>query len=128
MKLGDLNTNELAERIEGFTYLMQQAFQDEFEANPEFAESGTTWTLAYFVSSFAVVATRRRFALLSVARRHDGPRLDRPYRRAGVHRGRRVGRDRRQVRPHAHALLWLRIRTTPGPTSIICGCKRATNC
>jgi protein phosphatase len=56
MKLGDLNSNELSERIEGFTYLMQQAFLDEFEANPEFAESGTTWTCAYFVSSFAVVA------------------------------------------------------------------------
>jgi protein phosphatase len=56
MKLGDLNTNELAERIEGFTYMMQQAFDDEFHSNPEFAESGTTWTCAYFVSSFAVVA------------------------------------------------------------------------
>lgn len=57
MKLGDLNTNELTERIEGFTYLMQQAFDDEFQSNPELAESGTTWTCAYFVSSFAVVAT-----------------------------------------------------------------------
>jgi len=56
MKLGDLDSNELSERIEGFTYLMQQAFLDEFDANPEFAESGTTWTCAYFVSSFAVVA------------------------------------------------------------------------
>ncbi len=56
MKLGDLNTNELAERIEGFTYEMQQAFDDESQANPEFAESGTTWTCAYLVSSFAVVA------------------------------------------------------------------------
>jgi serine/threonine protein phosphatase PrpC len=56
MKLGDLNTSELAERIEGFTYLMQKAFEDEFEAKPEFAHSGTTWTCAYFVSSFAVVA------------------------------------------------------------------------
>lgn len=56
MKLGDLNSDELAERIEGFTYLMQKAFLDEFGANPAFAESGTTWTCAYFVSSFAVVA------------------------------------------------------------------------
>jgi protein phosphatase len=56
MRLGDLNTNELAERIEGFTYMMQQAFEDEYQANPAFGESGTTWTCAYFVSSFAVVA------------------------------------------------------------------------
>jgi protein phosphatase len=56
MKLEDLSSNELGERIEGFTYMMQQTFQDEFEANPELAESGTTWTCAYFVSSFAVVA------------------------------------------------------------------------
>lgn len=56
MKLADLNTDELAERIEGFSHLMQQAFLDEFQADPEFAESGTTWTCAYFVSSFAVVA------------------------------------------------------------------------
>ena len=42
MKLADLNTEELAERIEGFTYLMQQAFLDEFQANPQFGDSGTT--------------------------------------------------------------------------------------
>ena len=56
MRLGDLNTRELEERIEGFTHLMQQAFFDEFGADPQFAESGTTWTCACFVSSFAVVA------------------------------------------------------------------------
>jgi len=56
MKLADLNSNELVERIEGFTHLMQQAFHDEFGTNPEFAKSGTTWTCAYFVSSFAIVA------------------------------------------------------------------------
>jgi PPM family protein phosphatase len=56
MKLADLNTHELSERVEGFTYMMQKAFEDEVEANPEFADSGTTWTLAYLVSSFAVVA------------------------------------------------------------------------
>ena len=41
MKLGDLNSHELAERIEGFTYLMQQAFRDEFADKPEFAGSGS---------------------------------------------------------------------------------------
>jgi len=56
MKLADLNTHELSERVEGFTYMMQKAFEEEVEANPEFADSGTTWTCAYFVSSFAVVA------------------------------------------------------------------------
>jgi len=56
MKLGDLNTHELTERIEGYSHLMQQAFLHEFETNPEFGNSGTTWTVAYFVSSFAVVA------------------------------------------------------------------------
>jgi protein phosphatase len=35
---------------------MQQAFVQEFESNPEFGQSGTTWTSAYFVSSFAVIA------------------------------------------------------------------------
>jgi serine/threonine protein phosphatase PrpC len=56
MKLGNLNTDELTERIEGFTHQMQQAFLDEFQANPQFGDSGTTWTSAYFVSSFAVIA------------------------------------------------------------------------
>jgi protein phosphatase len=56
MKLADLNTRELSERVEGFTYMMQKAFEEEVESNREFAESGTTWTCAYFVSSFAVVA------------------------------------------------------------------------
>ena len=45
MKLADLNTHELSERVEGFTYMMQKAFEEEVEANPEFADSGTTWTL-----------------------------------------------------------------------------------
>jgi PPM family protein phosphatase len=56
MKLADLDTPELSERVEGFTYLMQKAFAEEVESNPQFADSGTTWTLAYLVSSFAVVA------------------------------------------------------------------------
>ena len=56
MKLGDLNTTELAERIAGFTHLMQKAFLDEYEANPQVGSSGTTWTVAYLVSSFAVLA------------------------------------------------------------------------
>jgi PPM family protein phosphatase len=55
MRLGDLASGELAERIEGFTYLMQQAFVNEFHTNPDFGDSGTTWTCAYFVSSFAAV-------------------------------------------------------------------------
>ena len=56
MKVQDLESSELSERIEGFVYLMQQAFVDEFRANPQFGESGTTFTCAYLVSSFAVVA------------------------------------------------------------------------
>jgi protein phosphatase len=56
MKVQDLSAVELSERIEGFTYLMQQAFVEEFQNNPQFGESGTTWTAAYFVSSFAAVA------------------------------------------------------------------------
>jgi len=56
MKLQDMNSAELAERIEGFIYLMQQAFVGEYKTNPQFGKSGTTWTSAYFVSSFAVVA------------------------------------------------------------------------
>jgi PPM family protein phosphatase len=55
MKLGQLNRDELTERVEAFTHLMQQAFVDEFRANPDFGDSGTTWSSAYFVSSFAVV-------------------------------------------------------------------------
>jgi PPM family protein phosphatase len=56
MKLGNLDSHELTERVEGFVYMMQQAFVHEFETNPQFGESGTTWTSAYFVSSFAVIA------------------------------------------------------------------------
>jgi protein phosphatase len=56
MKVQDLNACELSERIEGFSYLMQQAFVEEFHDNPQFGESGTTWTAAYFLSSFAAVA------------------------------------------------------------------------
>jgi PPM family protein phosphatase len=55
MKLEDMNSSELTERIEGFIYLMQQAFIEEFKSNPEFGHSGTTWTAAYFVSAFAAV-------------------------------------------------------------------------
>jgi PPM family protein phosphatase len=56
MKLGDLNSSDLAERVEAFTYMMQQSFENEFQSNPDFGYSGTTWTSAYFVSAFAVVA------------------------------------------------------------------------
>jgi PPM family protein phosphatase len=56
MRLGELNTSELEERIAGFTHLMQEAFLEEFGDDPQFSESGTTWSCACFVSSFAVVA------------------------------------------------------------------------
>jgi len=56
MKLDNLNSSELAERIEGFVYLMQQAFVQEYESNPDFRNSGTTWTAAYFVSSFVSIS------------------------------------------------------------------------
>jgi protein phosphatase len=56
MKLENLDSSELTERIEGFVYRMQQAFVHEFETNPDFTNSGTTWTSAYLVSSFAVIA------------------------------------------------------------------------
>ncbi|HVT29758.1 MAG TPA: protein phosphatase 2C domain-containing protein [Lacipirellulaceae bacterium] len=55
MKVQDMNSAELTERIEGFIYLLQQAFIDEFRSNPDFADSGTTFTAAYFVSSFAAI-------------------------------------------------------------------------
>jgi protein phosphatase len=35
---------------------MQQAFLEEFQANPKFGDSGTTWTGAYIVDTFAIVA------------------------------------------------------------------------
>jgi PPM family protein phosphatase len=56
MKLDNLSSNELTERIEGFVYMMQQAFQHEHETNPDFMNSGTTWTSAYLVSAFAAIA------------------------------------------------------------------------
>ena len=56
MKLDHMKSPELAERIEGFVYQMQEAFAQEFKTNPQFGESGTTFTCAYLVSSFAVVA------------------------------------------------------------------------
>jgi serine/threonine protein phosphatase PrpC len=55
MKVQDLNTEELTERVEGFVYMMQQAFIEEYRHNPQFALSGTTFTAAYFVGTFAVV-------------------------------------------------------------------------
>jgi protein phosphatase len=56
MKLRDLNTSELTERVEGFVYMMQQAFLHEYASNPDFSNSGTTWTSAYLVSGFAILA------------------------------------------------------------------------
>jgi protein phosphatase len=56
MKLEELGTDELTERVEGFVYLMQQAFVHEYQINPEIGQGGTTFTCAYFVSSFAIVA------------------------------------------------------------------------
>jgi PPM family protein phosphatase len=56
MKLQDMNSTELSERIEGFVYLMQQSFVEEYRQNPAFAFSGTTWTSAYLVSGFAAIA------------------------------------------------------------------------
>jgi protein phosphatase len=55
MKLRDLNSNELTERVEGYVHLMQQAFVHEHETNPNFLNSGTTFTSAYLVSSFAII-------------------------------------------------------------------------
>jgi len=56
MKLDNLDSAELTERIEGFVYMLQQAFVREHAENPQFFNSGTTFTSAYFVSSFAVVS------------------------------------------------------------------------
>lgn len=56
MKLDNLDSSELTERIEGFVYMLQQAFVHEYEANPQLANSGTTFTSAYFVSSYAAVS------------------------------------------------------------------------
>jgi protein phosphatase len=55
MKLQDLNTEEITERVEGFIYMMQQAFVEEHRVNPQFAMSGTTFTAAYFVGPYAIV-------------------------------------------------------------------------
>jgi protein phosphatase len=56
MKLEDLDSAELTERIEGFVYMLQQAFVREYQANPQLGNSGTTFTAAYFVSAFAAVS------------------------------------------------------------------------
>lgn len=56
MKLRDLNSSELSERVEAFVYMMNQAFRHEYEVNPEISQSGTTWTSAYLLSSFAILA------------------------------------------------------------------------
>lgn len=55
MKIDDLEATDLAERIEGFVYLLQQAFVHEYQQNPQFGDSGTTFTAAYFVSSFVAI-------------------------------------------------------------------------
>jgi PPM family protein phosphatase len=56
MKLDNLDSAELTERIEGFVYMLQQAFVHEYQTNPQLGNSGTTFTSAYFVSSFVVVS------------------------------------------------------------------------
>jgi serine/threonine protein phosphatase PrpC len=56
MKWDNMDSSEITERIEGFVYLMQQAFVDEYRANPQFALSGTTFTAAYLVNTLAAVA------------------------------------------------------------------------
>lgn len=56
MKLGNLNSTELTERIEGYVYMLQQAFEEERNANPDLGRGGTTFTSAYFVNTFASVA------------------------------------------------------------------------
>jgi PPM family protein phosphatase len=55
MKLQDLSSEELTERVEGFVYMLQQAFVEEYRHNPQFAMSGTTFTAAYFIGTHAVV-------------------------------------------------------------------------
>jgi PPM family protein phosphatase len=55
MKLQDLNSEEITERVEGFVYMLQQAFVEEYRHNPQFALSGTTFTSAYFIGTHAVV-------------------------------------------------------------------------
>ena len=50
-----MSSTDLTERIEGFVYMMQQAFVEESQNNPSFGGSGTTWTAAYFVSSFVAI-------------------------------------------------------------------------
>ncbi|HEX3598908.1 MAG TPA: PP2C family serine/threonine-protein phosphatase [Lacipirellulaceae bacterium] len=55
MKLENLDSHEITERIEGFVYMLQQAFMHEFKTNPELGNSGTTFTSAYFVNTFAAV-------------------------------------------------------------------------
>src|SRR4051812_8781306 len=47
MKLENLDSAELTERVEGFVYMLQQAFVDEYRSNPQFSNSGTTYTAAY---------------------------------------------------------------------------------
>ena len=56
MKLENLDSAELTERVEGFVYMLQQAFVHEYQTNPQFSNSGTTYTSSYFVSGFAIVA------------------------------------------------------------------------
>ena len=125
MKLADLNTHELTERVEGFTYLMQKAFEEEVESNPQFAESGTTWTLAYFVSSFAVVANIgdspcflwRDGIMGRISTEHT---VEQEFVAAG-----RAPGDRRQISPHAHPLFWFQFAGCPaGCPSFATAAKR----
>ncbi|MFO0791776.1 MAG: protein phosphatase 2C domain-containing protein [Pirellulales bacterium] len=56
MKLDHLDSHDLTERIEGYVYMLQQAFVDEQMSNPDLGRGGTTFTSAYFVNTFASVA------------------------------------------------------------------------
>ena len=70
MKLDDLDSAELTERIEGFVYLMQQAFVQEFQAQPAVRRKRHDVYGGVLRELVCRRRANRRFAQLPLARRH----------------------------------------------------------
>ncbi len=127
MKLRDLNSSELSERVEGFVYMMQEAFVHEHQSNPCFSNSGTTWTSAYLVGTFAVIAQIgdspsflwRDGIFQRITTDHT---IEQEFITAGVAPEIAGKYSHMLTRCLRHDAVGI------GPTSITCGCIRETNC
>ena len=128
MKLEDLDSNELTERIEGFVYMLQQAFVDEHLIESRFRRQRNDVYIGLLCEHVCGGNPNRRFAVLSLAGRHDAAHLGGSHGRAGVYFGGRRAGDRRQVQSHADAMPGLRIAKCPARRAFPADSNQAINC